>query len=175
MVRDELASRGVEYHNPGLPTATLFPDGESRFLTTSHAENVASLLPGWDRTVSEFMPNADLTFGLLGTELWSRDGVRLAARMLRRLGRRGLVQFAGNLLSTCRDWTAETFDDERARGLFAPWVLHTGLGPDAASSGFMAQVIGVAIELGGMPVPRGGGVVLVDALAGIIRNAGEIG
>ena len=40
------------------------------------------------------------------------------------------------------DWTWETFEDERAWGLFAPWGLHTGLGPDAASSGFMAQVIG---------------------------------
>jgi phytoene dehydrogenase-like protein len=33
-------------------------------------------------------------------------------------------------------------------------------------------VIGVAIELGGMPVPRGGGVKLVEALAGIVRDAG---
>ena len=171
-LRGELAARGVEYLNTELPTATLFPDGQSRFLTTSHQENVASLGPGWERTVSEFMPNADLTFGVLGTELWSRDGARLASRMLRRLGRRGLVEFAGNVLSTCRDWTADTFEDDLSRGLFAPWVLHTGLGPDAASSGFMAQVIGVAIELGGMPVPRGGGVRLVDALAGIIRDAG---
>jgi phytoene dehydrogenase-like protein len=51
-------------------------------------------------------------------------------------------------------------------------VLHSGLGPDEASSGFMAQVIGVAIELGGMPVPRGGGGKLVEALAGIVRDAG---
>ena len=76
------------------------------------------------------------------------------------------------MLVSCRDWAGETFEDERAHGLFAPWVLHTGLGPDAAASGFMAQVIGVAIELGGMPVPRGGGVKLVDALAGIVRDAG---
>ena len=172
LLRDELEARGVEYLNTDLPTATLFPDGQSRFLTTSHHENVASLGSGWDRTVSEFMPNADLTFGVLGTELWSRDGARLASRMLRRLGRRGLVQFSGNVLSTCRDWTTETFDEEQAWGLFAPWVLHTGLGPDAASSGFMAQVVGVALELGGMPVPRGGGVRLVEALAGIIQDAG---
>jgi phytoene dehydrogenase-like protein len=51
-------------------------------------------------------------------------------------------------------------------------VLHTGLGPDAASSGFMAQVIAAALESGGMPVPRGGGVRLVEALAGIVRDAG---
>jgi phytoene dehydrogenase-like protein len=171
-LKDDLGRRGLEYLNTDLPTATLFPDGGSIFLTTSHEQNVAALGPGWERTVAGFMPDADLAFGVLSTELWSRDGVRLGWKALRRLGRRGLVEFAGNVLVSCRDWAAEAFDDERAHGLFAPWVLHTGLGPDAASSGFMAQVIGVAIELGGMPVPRGGGAELVEALAGIVRDAG---
>ena len=171
-LKDDLEARGVEYLNTRLPTATLFPDGESRFLTTSHEENVAALGPAWERVVAEFMPNADLAFGVLSTELWSRDGAALAAKALRRLGRRGLVEFTGDVLVSARDWLNDTFDDERAHGLLAPWVLHTGLGPDAASSGFMAQVIAVAIELGGMPVPRGGGVRLVDALAGIVRDAG---
>jgi phytoene dehydrogenase-like protein len=171
-LKDELDRRGVEYLNTDLPTATLFPDATARFLTTSHEQNVAELGPGWEKTVAEFLPNADLAFGVLSTELWSRDGGKLGWKAVRRLGRGGLVEFTGNVLTSCRDWTAETFEDERAWGIFAPWVLHTGLGPDAASSGFMAQVIGVAIELGGMPVPRGGGVKLVDALAGIIRDAG---
>jgi phytoene dehydrogenase-like protein len=171
-LKPELDARGVEYLNTELATATLFPDGAARFLTTSHEQNVAELGPGWEATVAGFMPNADLAFGVLTTELWAFDGVRLGQKALRRFGRRGLVEFAGTVLSSCRDWTAETFEDERAWGLFAPWVLHTGLGPDAAASGFMAQVIGVAIELGGMPAPRGGGVRLIDALAGIIRDAG---
>ncbi|HZQ66243.1 MAG TPA: NAD(P)/FAD-dependent oxidoreductase [Gaiellaceae bacterium] len=171
-LKDELDVRGVEYLNTDLPTATLFPDGRATFLTTSHDANVAELGPGWAETVERFLPNADLAFGVLTTELWSRDGLTLGARALRRLGPRGLVEFAGNVLTSCRDWTAEAFDDERAHGLFAPWVLHTGLGPDNAASGFMAQVIGVAIELGGMPVPRGGGVRLVEALAGIVHDAG---
>ena len=171
-LRGDLEARGLEYLNTDLPTATLFPDGESTFLTTSHEENVASLGPGWERTVGEFMPNAELAFGVLSTELWSRDGGRLAWKGLRHLGRRGLVEFTGNVLVSCRDWATEAFEDERAHGLFAPWVLHTGLGPEAAASGFMAQVIGVAIELGGMPVPRGGGIKLVEALAGIVRDAG---
>jgi phytoene dehydrogenase-like protein len=171
-LRPELERRGVEYLNTEVPTATLYPDGSSTFLTTSHEQNVAALGPGWEKTVSEFMPNADLAFGVLGTELWSRDGARLGWKALRRLGRKGLVEFTGNVLVSCRDWVRETFEDEHAWGVFAPWVLHTGLGPDAASSGFMAQVIGVAIELGGMPVPRGGGVKLVEALAGIVEDAG---
>ena len=36
----------------------------------------------------------------------------------------------------------------------------------------MTQVIGAALQLGGMPVPVGGGVRLVDALAGIVVDAG---
>lgn len=171
-LKPDLDRRGLEYLNTDLPTATLFPDGESVFLTTSHEENVAALGPGWARTVERFMPNAEISFGLLGTELWSAAGLALAAKAYRRLGRRGLASYAGELLVSCRDWAEETFESERPRGLFAPWVLHTGLGPEAAASGFMAQVIGVAIELGGMPVPRGGGVRLVEALAGIIRDAG---
>ena len=171
-LKDDLEARGLEYLNTELPTGTLYPDGESVFLTTSHDQNVAALGPAWERTVASFMPNADLAFGLLGTELWSRNGASLGLKAIRRLGPRGLVEFAGQTLVSCRDWVTETFEDERAWGLFAPWVLHTGLGPDAASSGFMAQVIAVAIELGGMPVPRGGGIRLVEALAGIVRDAG---
>ena len=117
-LKDDLEARGVEYLNTELPTATLFPDGETRFLTTSHEANVAALGPGWERTVAEFLPNADLAFGVLSTELWSRDGAKLGAKALRRLGRRGLVEFAGNVLSSARDWTAETFEDERAHGVF---------------------------------------------------------
>src|SRR3989440_9094746 len=40
---DELAQRGLEYLNTEHPTATLFPDGEAAFLTTSTDENAAEL------------------------------------------------------------------------------------------------------------------------------------
>ena len=126
----------------------------------------------WQRQFEEFMANADLSFGVLGTELWSAGGLGLGQKMLRRFGRHGLLEFAGHALSTCRDWTTATFRAPEAHGLLAPWVLHTGLGPDNAVSGFMTQVIACAVQLGGMPVPVGGGIRLVDALAGIVRDAG---
>ncbi len=176
---DHLHGLGLEYLNTELPTGWLGPDGDAAFLTTSHERNVEeleSLAPGdgeaWSRVVQAFMPNADLSFGVLTTELWSRAGSGLGLKAYRRLGRRGLVEFTGNVLVTARDWLTDTFASPRTHGLFAPWVLHTGLGPDAAVSGFMTQVIAVAIELGGMPVPKGGGVKLVEALAGIVRGAG---
>jgi phytoene dehydrogenase-like protein len=176
---EELGRRGLEYVNTELPTATAFPDGSAMFLQTSLEANVAEFDrfaegdgAAWQRQFDEFMANADVSFGVLGTELWSFAGVGLGQQMLRRFGRRGLLDFAGHALATCRDWTTGTFRSEQAHGLLAPWVLHTGLGPDNAVSGFMTQVIACAVQLGGMPVPVGGGVRLVDALASIVRDAG---
>jgi phytoene dehydrogenase-like protein len=169
---EELAQRGLEYLNTDHPTATFFPDGEAAFLLRSTDENAAGLGEEWRGAVESFFPNADLAFAVLGTELWSRDGLRLGLKAYRRLGRKGAVEFSGNVLASSRDWLTQTFASERARGVLAPWVLHTGLGPDAAGSGFMTQVIGVAVQEGGMPIPRGGGARLVDALVRLIEDHG---
>jgi phytoene dehydrogenase-like protein len=178
-LKDDLETRGLEYLNTELPTGSAFPDGTSAFLTTSLEGNVAELGrhanadgPAWEAMFNGFMANADLSFGVLGTELWSPAGLGLGRQALRRFGRRGLLAYVGGVLSSCRDWLGDTFESDSAHGLLAPWVLHTGLGPDQATSGFMTQVIACALQLGGMPVPKGGGVVLVDGLAGIVRNAG---
>jgi phytoene dehydrogenase-like protein len=176
---DELARHGLEYVNTDLPTATLFPDGESCFLLRTADENAAELDrhhagdgDAWRAALAEFFPNADLAFGVLGTELRSRKGAGLALKALRRLGRRGAIDFAGTLLTTARDWLTETFASGRAHGLLAPWVLHTGLGPDAATSGYMTRVIAVALQEGGMPIPAGGGARLADALVAYVRERG---
>jgi phytoene dehydrogenase-like protein len=176
---DELRRRGLEYVNTDYPTATAFPDGRAMFLSTTMDANVAEFDrfavgdgAAWQRQFEEFMANAALSFGVLGTELWSAGGLGLGQKMLRRFGRHGLREFAGHALSTCRDWTTGTFRAPEAHGLLAPWVLHTGLGPDNAVSGFMTQVIACAVQLGGMPVPVGGGTRLVEALAGIVRDTG---
>ena len=171
-LKPDLDRLGLEYLNTDLPTATAFPDGSSAHLSTDGAANVAELGEAWQRQFDQFMAGADVAFGVLGTELWSGQGLSLGRKAYKHYGRRGLVEFAGHSLLSARDWLTDTFDQEQARGLLAPWVLHTGLGPDQAMSGFMTQVIACALQLGGMPVPKGGGVKLVDGLAAIVREAG---
>jgi phytoene dehydrogenase-like protein len=169
---DELAARGLEYLNTDLPTATAFPDGGASFLLRTAGGNEQELGPEWPGVLERFFPNADLAFGVLGTELWSGAGLALGAKAMRRLGRAGAAAFTGEVLQSSRDWLETTFASERAHGVLAPWVLHTGLGPDQATSGFMTQVIAVAVQEGGMPVPRGGGAKLADALVQLIRDHG---
>src|SRR5918995_1271594 len=97
---------------------------------------------------------------LAGAALLAKDGWRVC--VLER------NDWLGGAIKTVEGLTAPGFTHE----VFAPWVLHTGLGPDQAMSGFMTQVIACALQLGGMPVPRGGGGKLVDGLAAIVREAG---
>jgi phytoene dehydrogenase-like protein len=178
-LKPDLDARGLEYLNTELPTGSAYPDGSSIFLTTSLEQNVAELQrhaagdgAAWEAMFESFMKNADLSFGVLGTELWSPAGLGLGRQALRRFGRRGLLAYVGSVLTSCRDWLGDTFESDAAHGLLAPWVLHTGLGPDQATSGFMTQVIACALQLGGMPVPKGGGARLVDGLAGIVTDGG---
>ncbi len=171
-LKPDLDRLGLVYLNTDLPTATAFPDGSSAHLSTDRAANVAELGPEWQQQFDDFMAAADIAFGVLGTELWSGQGLSLGRKAYRQFGRRGLVEFAGHSLLSARDWLRDTFEREQAHGLLAPWVLHTGLGPDQAMSGFMTQVIACALQLGGMPVPKGGGSNLVEGLAAIIREAG---
>jgi phytoene dehydrogenase-like protein len=178
-LKPDLDARGLEYLNTELPTGSAFADGSSIFLTTSPEENAAELErhaagdgAAWEAMFASFMKNADLSFGVLGTELWSPAGLGLGRQALRRFGRRGLLAYAGSILTSCRDWLGDTFESDAAHGLLAPWVLHTGLGPDQATSGFMTQVIACALQLGGMPVPKGGGVRLVEGLTAIVTDSG---
>jgi phytoene dehydrogenase-like protein len=178
---DDLAERGLEYLNTEHPTGTLYPDGEAAFLATSTEANAADFErhaagdgDAWRETIDGFGAEAELAFGVLGTELWSGAGAALALKAYRRLGRRGLATFGAEVVQSSRDWLLGTFRSERAHGLLAPWVLHTGLGPDAAASGFMTRVIAFAIEVGGMPIPRGGGDRLVTALVRLIEDNGGV-
>src|SRR5205823_5759153 len=106
---DDLAARGLEYLNTELPTATAFPDGQSSFLLRTAEGNAEEIGPEWLEMLERFRPNADLAFGVLGTELWSPSGLAFGAKAARRLGRNGFAAFTGDLLQTSRDWLRQTF------------------------------------------------------------------
>ena len=105
----------------------MFPDGEAAFLLRTANANAAELDrhsqgdgAAWRDTLDGFLPNADLSFGMLGTELWSGAGATLAAKATRRLGRRGLAEFAGNVLISSRDWLEDTSPPNARTGCSHP-------------------------------------------------------
>ncbi len=172
----ELSRRGVTYLNTDKPTAVACADGTALLSTDPDATNAAfeSLgdLSSWSSCMAEFGSKIDLAFGLLGTDFWRRSAAKFGWTAARRLGRRGVVASGAELLEPASTWLRRDFESPVSRALLAPWALHNGLGPDDASSAFITKVIAAALSQGGMPVPEGGGIRLVDALVGIITNNG---
>ena len=114
---DELHRRGLEYVNTELPTATAFPDGSRdvprhdrwrRTSPSSTASRPATAPPGSASSRSSWRTPTSRSASSAPSS-GRRAGLGLGQRMLRRFGRRGLLEFAGHALSTCRDWTTATF------------------------------------------------------------------
>jgi phytoene dehydrogenase-like protein len=175
----DLARHGLEFCHTATPTGVLRPDGSHAIVRTDRAANIAALnaIAAGDgdrhsRDVGEIERNAGLLFGLLGGQLWSWPTFRLLAGEAWRRGPRGLKTFAGDMLTPARSWLEGGYQSELTRALWAPWVLHAGLGPEDAFSGQIAKVIGFALEAAGAPIVKGGSRNLLAAFEALIRERG---
>lgn len=175
----DLARHGLEFCHTGTPTGVLRPDGSHAVLSTDRAANVASInaLAAGDgdkhgNDVGEIERNAGLLFGLLGGSLWSYPTTKLLAGEAWRRSPRKLAAFLGEALVPARGWLESTYRSDTIRALWAPWVLHAGLGPEDAFSGQIAKVIAFALEAAGAPIVRGGAKNLLSAFEALIRERG---
>ena len=182
-LQKELEAAGLEYLNTDLPTGVLLPDGRSAVFYRERAKTVEELNrlhagdgDAYRAQMEQFGKRQEIVFGLLNNEIMSFDGLLLGAKAGWQLGGTdGIISFLGDALPTARKWLENHFRSEVTRALFAPWVLHTGLGPDDAASSLMDRVIFASFEQTGMPVPKGGGQRLSEALIRIIEeNGGEL-
>jgi len=175
-LKSDLEARGLVYLNTSKPTGVVCQGG-SAVLSTDPAAAAAEFArlgdgEAWSSMLGEFMGKIDLAFGLLGADLWRANSLKLLRTARKRFGNRGLVATGAELLEPASPWLDRTFSSPVSKALLAPWALHNGLGPDDASSAFITKVIGAAVALGGMPVPVGGGIKLVDALVSIVKDNG---
>ncbi len=175
----DLARHGLEFCNSDTPTGVLRPDGSHLLQRREQAANVAAFNAvgagdgdQYARDVGEIGRNAGLLFGLLGGRLWSFPTFRLLAGEAWRRGPSGLAAFLGEALIPARGWLEGSYSSETMRALWAPWVLHAGLGPEDAFSGQIAKVIAFALEAAGAPVVKGGAANLLDAFAALIKERG---
>ena len=137
--------------------------------STRSAPATATNMPATSAT-SAAMPAC--CSALLGGRLWSFPTFRLVAAEAWRRGPSGLAAFLGDALIPARGWLEGSYSSETVRALWAPWVLHAGLGPEDAFSGQIAKVIAFALEAAGAPVVKGGAANLLDAFAALIKERG---
>lgn len=176
----DLHAAGLEFANTDLPTAVLTEDGRSLIMSTDGAETARRFDAVHDgdgasfgSAISSFFEaNADLTFGLLGNELYSRAAARVLFREVRKRKVAGTFTFFGEALESCRTWVERDFESDLVKAIIAPWVLHAGLGPDDAYSGLMGKVIMGAVGMAGMPIVVGGSQKIVDAFQAVVEQHG---
>ncbi|MEZ5077507.1 MAG: NAD(P)/FAD-dependent oxidoreductase [Solirubrobacterales bacterium] len=183
---EELAQHGLEYLNTDEWTsASVGADGST---VLGHRDPVRSAAELSERDgaaylaeVERFDAQIDLVGELMGDELYSARALGTIAKLARRLGRRDGLRFGADLVASSRAWLESRFEDPEPAQLLAPWVLHTGLDPDAAGGGFLTLAIAATPHAVGMPVVKGGSVGfarafrrLIEAHGGVVRTGAEV-
>ena len=159
----DLTKHGLEICHIANPTGVVMPDGRSLILCMDRAANQAKLNaihPGeGDRLRTDIGlvdRDAPFLFAMLGGALWTRDIAMLLFKEAWRRGPRGLAARLGEAFRSGRTWLETRYESELVRALFAPWVLHAGLGPENAFAGEIGRVIVFALEAAGAPIVKGG-------------------
>lgn len=175
-----LKKQGLEFAQCDYSTGLVQPDGKSIALKRDIAEaakQLDSIAPGdglvFRRMADKlFTEDAALTFGLLGQNPYSGGMLKLLFSEWRKRGVDGLFDFAKSGVESFRRWSERELQHDFSRALMAPWVLHTGLGPDEASSALIGKLTFAAVVAGGMPVVKGGSFRIVEAFAKVIEEHG---
>ncbi|MGE3305174.1 MAG: phytoene desaturase family protein [Rhizobiaceae bacterium] len=177
----DLARHGLDFCNTDTPTGVLRPDGSFLVQRMDQQANVAAFNAAhagdgdqYARDVGEIGANAGLLFGLLGGRLWSWPVLKLLLREAWKRGPRGLAGFLGEALTPARSWLESSYRSDKSQAIWAPWVLHAGLGPEDAFSGQIAKVIAFALEAAGAPIVKGGGKNLLSAFEALIKERGGV-
>src|SRR6478736_4063845 len=175
----DLEARGLEFAHADLPTGVLRPNGANVIFSKDRSRNVATfeaLSPGdgqaYSRDMDRLGADAPFLFALLGGALWSGTTLKTVAKQSWGRGLRGLAAWFGEALAPARGYLENNYKSEDIQALWAPWVLHCGLGPESAYSAEMLKVIGFAIELAGCPIAKGGAASLTAAFERLIADQG---
>lgn len=175
----DLARHGLDFCHIANPTGVLLPDGRSLVLSMDRATNQARMNAIQAGEGERFRADIDVVdrdapflFAMLGGALWTRAIAKLLLREAWLRGPRGLAARLGEALRSGRTWLEIRYESELVRALFAPWVLHAGLGPESAFAGEIGRVIAFALEAAGAPIVKGGAAKAVAAFEGLIREQG---
>jgi phytoene dehydrogenase-like protein len=177
----DLQARGLELIHSNVPAGLSMPGGQAAILTTSMEANIAQaekFAPGdgqaWAEAIQNIGKYAPSVFQLLASDLSSSNSLATIKELM--LDSEGIFSpFATQFLETARNYLESRFKSEVWRGMLAPWVFHTGHGPEDANSGFWTQIFALGCQSVGQFVSVGGSEMLAKSLVKLIEdNGGKI-
>lgn len=179
-LKDKLHEAGLRFAQCDYTTGLVLPDGSGLALKQDLADaarRIDALCPGDGQKVAAmaakmFGEDAPLTFGLMGQSPYGWDTARLLLREGFKRGLDGMLSYASASMESFRRWAERELAHDATRALMAPWILHSGLGPDESCSALIGKLTFAAVVQGGMPVVQGGSEGVVRALSKVIEAAG---
>lgn len=178
-LKSDLEKHGLTYKNTNIPTGVVLPDGTSTIMYNNRNKNVElfnQLCEGdghrYNQVMKNFEKNRDFIQTVLSNEVQSKIVYKKVFATIRKKGWQQFIYETGLFLKQARDFLENNFKGKEIKALFVPWVLHAGLGPDDSASSIMLQVMMDSLEQTSIPIPKGGGINLVNALRHIIEEHG---
>ena len=174
----DLARHGLEYANSdGAITASIGSDGRAVIAHRDPAATTADFEQPADREAyAQMLAEFDRLGDVIGTVLSSELSLPLLAKQAwktwRRQARVGTELLARDLVSSGNAYLERRFAGWEVDRLWAPWLLHSGLGPEHATGGLMIPVFAATLHGVGMPVVRGGAANFIAAFEALLRERG---
>lgn len=175
---DDLARHGLEYCNTDGPlTASVSADGRVTAAYRDPAETAQGFAHPADRAAYlAALEQLGSTTGVINRLLGSDASIPTLAgamtTLVRALGAREAERWVRNLFSSGRAYLRREYLGDEVDRLWAPWLLHAGLSPDAATGGFMLPLLAATLHGAGLPVVKGGAGRFVAAFRALLTEAG---
>jgi phytoene dehydrogenase-like protein len=158
-----LADHGLELIHPPLPLAHPFDDGSAAVLDRSI--DVTSSFLGRDAAAYRKMMRS-----------LARDAAKLIPQLLGplRLPRhpQALPRFGLKAIRSAAGLAQSSFEEERARGLFAGLAAHSMMPLERRPTAAFGLMLGVLGHTAGWPFARGGSQAIADSLASYLGSLG---
>jgi phytoene dehydrogenase-like protein len=175
----ELERHGLQYATSALPFINVFPDGRSLGVYQDRAATLDALrshdpadAAGWEALDAEYERLAPALFALYGSRMTPAAIARVAARVAPGLRGGGLAALGRLLVSSTRELGDAHLSSREAKALLACWGMHLDFGPDVSGGALFPFLEAFTDMRTGISLARGGASRLIDALAGVLTDAG---
>jgi phytoene dehydrogenase-like protein len=176
---EELGRHGFGFAHSAAPFASAFPgakwlgvyqDGEKTLdgLRRHSSEDAA----GWQRLGADYARFAPTIFGLYGAPIGSPAEAEALLAGWKSLGSQGMLELVRILVSSVSGMNDKYLTSPETKALLAAWALHVDLGPDVAGGALLPFLEAFTDMQTGMSISAGGASKLIDAMAGVLRDAG---
>lgn len=121
--------------------------------------------------LEDFGKQAPVIFGALGSEMNLTNAAKLGFKTIR-MGIDNAQALVRQGLMSGRNLTRGSFTGNETDQLWAPWLLHAGIGPEQASGGVMLPVMAASMHQFGLPVVKGGAGRFIESFESLLRDHG---